>query len=138
MTAVKKWWEKEPLRFECQPDCFKCCSKPGVVYFDTPAIENAARIIKISVERLKKEFLKFNDGQWVHEVENEKPCSFLTPQGCAIHHGKPLQCRTYPFWQENMTSKSMWKLVGAFCPGIGIGQNVPVTTIRKFLNQFKL
>ena len=22
MIAVKKWWEKEPLRFECQPDCF--------------------------------------------------------------------------------------------------------------------
>ena len=138
MIAVKKWWEKEPLRFECQPDCFKCCTKPGIVYFDTAAIKNAARITKISIERFKKEFLKFDDGQWMHEVENGKPCSFLTPQGCAIHYGKPLQCRVYPFWHENMTSKSMWKLVGAFCPGIDIGSSFSVTTIRNFLNQFKL
>jgi len=138
MIAVKKWWEKEPLRFECQPDCFKCCTKPGIVYFDTAAIKNAARITKISVERFKKEFLKLDDGQWVHEVENGKPCSFLTPRGCAIHHGKPLQCRAYPFWHENMTSKSMWKLVGAFCPGIDVGSSVSVTVIRKFLHQFRL
>ena len=138
MTTVRKWWEKEPLRFKCQSNCFKCCAKPGIVYFDQAAIKSAAKIIKISTERFKKDFLKLDDGQWVHEVENGKPCSFLTPQGCAIHHGKPLQCRTYPFWQENMSSKSMWKLVGAFCPGIDIGQNISVATIRKFLNQFKL
>ena len=138
MTAVKKWWKKEPLRFECQPDCFKCCAKPGIVYFDQVAIKNAARIIKIGIERFKKEFLKFNGGQWVHEVKNGKPCSFLTPRGCSIHHGKPLQCRAYPFWHENMTSKSMWKLVGAFCPGIDVGPSIPETVIQKFLNQFRL
>ena len=138
MTTGKKWWQKESLRFECQPDCFKCCNKPGVVCFDKAAIRNAARITKISIELFKKEFLKFDSGQWVHEVENGKPCSFLTPQGCAIHHEKPLQCRAYPFWHENMTSKSMWKLVGAFCPGIGVGPSVPIATIRKFLDRFKL
>ena len=138
MTVVKKWWEKEPLRFECQSDCFKCCAKPGIVYFDRAAIKNAARIIKISTERFKKGFLKLDNGQWVHEVESGNPCSFLTPEGCAIHNGKPLQCRSYPFWHENMTSKSMWKFVGAFCPGIGIGPSVSIATIRKFLDRFKL
>ena len=138
MTAVKKWWEKEPLRFECQPDCFKCCTKPGIVYFDQASIRSAASIIKISPERFKKEFLKLDDGLWVHEVETGSPCSFLTPEGCAIHNGKPLQCRSYTFWHENMTSKSMWKLVGTFCPGIGIGPSVSIATIRKFLDRFKL
>ena len=57
MTSDKKWWEKEPLRFECQADCFKCCTKPGIVYFDKASIENAAKILKISSELFKKEFL---------------------------------------------------------------------------------
>lgn len=138
MTAGKKWWEKEPLRFECQPDCFKCCTKPGIVYFDQDAIVNAAKIIGIRSDRFKKEFLKWDGGHWVHEVENGEPCSFLTPDGCAIQNGKPLQCRSYPFWNENLTSKSMWKLVEGFCPGIGLGPEASATITRRFLDKFKL
>ena len=138
MTSYMKWWEKEPLRFECQSDCFKCCTKPGVVYFDKASIENASRILRVSSELFRKEFLLWDDGHWVHEVANGNPCALLTPEGCSIHNGKPIQCRSYPFWKENMTSKSMWTLVGAFCPGIDFGSHVAVTTVRKFLNQFKL
>ena len=137
MTTSKKWWEKESLRFECQSDCFKCCEKPGIVYFDKKSIENASKITKLSPAQFRKEFLKRNDGQWVHEVEDRNPCAFLTPEGCSIHFGKPIQCRSYPFWSENMTSKAMWKLVGGFCPGIGSGPHIAVATIRNFLEQFK-
>ena len=138
MTSYRKWWEKEPLRFECQADCFKCCTKPGVVYFDKASIENASKILRISYELFRKEFLLWDDGHWVHVVANGDPCAFLAPEGCSIHNGKPIQCRSYPFWKENMTSKSMWNLVGAFCPGIGFGSHVAITAIRKFLGQFKL
>jgi len=138
MTIFKKWWEREPLRFECQPDCFKCCSKPGIVYFDQAAIKSASKIIKVSTESFKKKFLRLDNGNWIHKVETGKPCSFLTTEGCAIHSGKPLQCRSYPFWHENMTSRSMWKLVGAFCPGIDVGPNIALASVQKFLDQFKL
>ena len=87
--------------------------------------------------RFKKEFLKRDDGQWVHEVEDGNPCAFLTPEGCSIHFGKPIQCRSYPFWRENMTSKAMWIFVSGFCPGIGSGPHIAVATIRNFLEQFK-
>jgi len=60
MTAGKKWWEKEPPRFECQTDCFKCCAKPGIVYFDKKSIENASKITKLSPARFKKEFLEIS------------------------------------------------------------------------------
>jgi Fe-S-cluster containining protein len=138
MTAGKKWWEKESPRFECQPDCFKCCAKPGIVYFDKSSIENASKITNLSTMHFKKEFLKRDDGQWIHEVKDGNPCAFLTLEGCSIHFGKPIQCRSYPFWRENMTSKSMWKLVGSFCPGIDSGPHIAVATIRNFLEKFKL
>ena len=138
MTARKKWWEKESVRFECQPDCFKCCTKPGIVYFEPASIEKSAKLLKTSPEQFRNEFLQWDDEHWVHDVKEGKPCAFLIPTGCAIHQGKPLQCRSYPFWRENMVSANMWKFVGAFCPGIGIGPEMPVATIRKFLNKFKL
>jgi len=56
MIAGKKWWEKESPRFECQPDCFKCCAKPGIVYFDKKSIENASKITKLSPSVLEKNF----------------------------------------------------------------------------------
>ena len=70
MTFNQKWWEKESPRFECQPDCFKCCAKPGIVYFDKKSIENASKITKLNPAHFRKEFLKRDDGQWVHEVED--------------------------------------------------------------------
>ena len=29
-----------------------------------------------------------------------------------------MQCRTWPFWPENMSSKA-WTSIAAFCPGVG-------------------
>ena len=55
---MAKWWEIEPIRFECQPDCFKCCTKPGVVNFDRGDIQNAAKFLEMKTSDFKREFLK--------------------------------------------------------------------------------
>ncbi|MEE3253364.1 MAG: YkgJ family cysteine cluster protein [Nitrospinota bacterium] len=135
---MKKWWEKEPLRFECQPDCFKCCIKPGIVRFDCEDIRKAAAYLDFSIAEFKKTFLIRSDGEWVLEVgENGEPCSFLTDKGCGIHDAKPKQCLSYPFWRENMDSKNMWKLVGGFCPGVDIGPMIKIETIKTLLKKFQ-
>ena len=135
---MPKWLEKEPLRFECQPDCFKCCMKPGIIYFDREDIRNAAEYLGISPSELKEIFLTRDDGKWVMEVGADgTPCSFLTDTGCGIHNGKPKQCQSYPFWRENMDSKSMWKLVGGFCPGIDVGPMIEIDTIKSLLQKFR-
>ena len=135
---MKKWWEKEPLRFECQPDCFKCCTKPGIVHFDREDIRKAAAYLDFSIAEFKKTFLMRSDGEWILEVgENGAPCIFLTDKGCGIHEAKPKQCHSYPFWRENIDSKSMWKLVGGFCPGIDVGPMIEIDTIKSFLQKFR-
>ena len=136
---MAKWWEKEPIRFECQPDCFKCCIKPGIVHFDRADICRAANFLKTSPLKFRKTYLTRDEGEWILEVGEEgEPCTFLTDQGCGIHEGKPKQCQSYPFWRENMESKSMWRLVGGFCPGIDIGPMIPLETIKTFLKKFTL
>lgn len=134
---MAKWWEKEPVRFECQPDCFKCCIKPGIVHFDRADIRRAANCLQTSPLKFRSKYLTRDEGEWVLEVGEEgEPCTFLTDQGCGIHEGKPKQCSSYPFWRENMDSRSMWRLVGGFCPGIDIGPMVPIATIKSFLKKF--
>ena len=136
---MAKWWEKDPVRFECQPACFKCCTKPGIVHFDREDIRKAADFLKTSPAEFKKTYLIRDEGKWVLEVGEEgEPCIFLTDQGCCIHEGKPKQCSSYPFWRENMESRPMWRLVGGFCPGIDIGPMIPIATIKSFLKKFTL
>jgi len=138
LKAPAKWWEKEPVRFECQPDCFKCCLKPGVIYFDSEDIRRVAGHLGVSQKQFKAEHLTRDDGYLVVEVSDRNPCPFLTMDGCGIHEVKPKQCQAYPFWRENLDHRATWKLVGGFCPGVDRGPMVPLATIKRLLNLFRL
>lgn len=134
---MTKWWETEPIRFECQADCFKCCMKPGVVNFDRGDIHNAAEYLEMKTSDFKKKFLKKDFGVYEMELEEGQVCQFLTMQGCNIHPAKPKQCHTYPFWKENLQSRNHWQLTAGFCPGIGQGPVIPVEEIKQRLKDFK-
>ncbi|MDA0802418.1 MAG: hypothetical protein O2819_01485 [Planctomycetota bacterium] len=42
------------------------------------------------------------------------------------------QCRTWPFWTENLASPAAWKLAKAKtpCPGMDGGPIIPIESIR--------
>ena len=134
---MPKWWEQEPIRFECQPDCFKCCVKPGVVNFDKEDIQKAAKFLEIKTSDFRQKFLKKDFGVWEMELQEGEVCKFLTMQGCAIHPSKPKQCRTYPFWKENLETRNHWQLTAGFCPGIGQGPVIPPAEIKQALKDFR-
>ena len=129
------WWKQETIHFDCQSDCFKCCTKPGVVYMDLSDIRQAAEHLELTVSRFKSEFLKREAGRWLIEVEEARPCPFLVEEGCAIHKVKPAQCRSYPFWRENIETRNHWLLTGAFCPGINKGPEISNPSIEEFLEE---
>jgi Fe-S-cluster containining protein len=50
-------------------------------------------------------------------------CTFFTRDphgktGCAIYPVRPMQCRTWPFWDENLKSPAAWKRASHKCPGM--------------------
>ena len=130
---MAEWWKKENIRFECQSDCFKCCLQPGVIYFSAEDIRRVSKYMELAPEKLQAGYLKKEGGQWLINVEADTPCPFLSRQGCVIHKAKPEQCRTYPFWRENLSSKTQWKSAAEFCPGIGLGPMIPPETIKDVL-----
>ena len=53
--------------------------------------------------------------------------------GCSVYDARPLQCRTFPFWDSVLCSAEAWKNAGAGCPGINNGKIHDKTEIEEFL-----
>lgn len=51
---------------------------------------------------------------------------------CSMYTCRPTQCRTWPFWSENLTSPETWDAVkrNTPCPGMDRGRIVPAEQIR--------
>lgn len=49
-------------------------------------------------------------------------CIFLADDRCSIYPARPLQCRTFPFWPENLKSRYRWQITATVCPGINRGR----------------
>ena len=46
-----------------------------------------------------------------------------------------MQCRTWPFWKENMNTKKWNKELINLCPGIGKGRLINSSMIQKIINR---
>ena len=95
----------------------------------------------ISVEVFYETYARKEGNHWSlteRETEHGQDCVFLdrelTPGKtvCSLYDARPTQCRTWPFWQENLVSPEMWERVRKTtpCPGMGSGSFVPIEDIR--------
>lgn len=80
-----------------------------------------------------------NESETTHGFD----CTFLdrtTDPGralCRVYQARPAQCRTWPFWPENMSTPQAWKDAKARtpCPGMGQGQLITIEEIRILRDQ---
>lgn len=45
-------------------------------------------------------------------------CVFLRGKACTVHHVRPKQCRSFPFWSSNLEDAASWALAARECEGI--------------------
>ena len=131
-------WYHEGLRFECS-ECGACCRRAGDVELSAPEALAIAREFDgpmATVEALLGElWVERWDGVLVIRVPEGSQCPLLDERGrCSVHRVKPLQCRTYPFWPENVASPSSWRVEGAWCEGIGRGPLFCSDDVARILN----
>ncbi|RBQ31488.1 zinc/iron-chelating domain-containing protein [Arcobacter sp. FW59] len=86
----------------CQGNC--CIGESGYIWINKIEIENLSNYFKIDVEELKEKYL-FKEGYKysIKEVKlgkNSFACCFfdLSKRQCSIYEYRPVQCRTFPFW----------------------------------------
>ncbi|MDB6081531.1 MAG: hypothetical protein JWO53_803 [Chlamydiia bacterium] len=112
-------WYKDGLKFSCT-QCGKCCGgSPGYAWVTEEEIQTIAEYLKISLEEFAKKYLRKVHGRWsLLEYSKTYDCIFLKEKKCSIYPVRPQQCRTFPWWTENLSSKEAWDETAERCEGI--------------------
>lgn len=113
-------WYREGLRFKCT-GCGKCCTgKPGYVWLQEEDIARLAKRFRLSIEDfLRKYARRVNSRYSLTEKGTSYDCVFLKEgKLCAVYEDRPKQCKTFPFWKENLTSPQAWEEAKTSCEGI--------------------
>lgn len=127
-TTMKSRGYDKGIRFECT-GCGRCCKTHGdgdeyafVFLSDVDVARISAHLGMAQVDFLNKYCTTDEFGE-VHLAKLTGDCSFLEDGNrCIVYPVRPMQCKTWPFWTENM-SKEIWEgAVMACCPGIGQGR----------------
>ncbi|MDP6388243.1 MAG: YkgJ family cysteine cluster protein, partial [Candidatus Pacebacteria bacterium] len=72
-----------------------------------------------------------------HLKRNTLHCPFLKDGQCIVYDARPTQCRTWPFWPDNMNPSTWKKEIESYCPGIGKGKLYSTEEIDVILNEHK-
>jgi hypothetical protein len=130
-------WYAEGLAFECT-QCGACCSgTPGFVWVDPKEIAALSEHMQMSVEAFTKQFVRQVEGHASLVEYPDGDCIFLDPKtrGCSVYEARPIQCRTWPFWNSNLESPREWRTAGEECPGCDQGNVYPLSIIENHRKQ---
>jgi Fe-S-cluster containining protein len=123
----KTKWYVAGLHFECL-GCGRCCSGPGegYIWVTWPEIEIIANYLKMTMVQFRQKYLRrVGLRTTIIEHHTTKDCIFLRDgaggKKCTIYSVRPSQCRSWPFWPNNLTSPGDWNNAAKKCPGINRG-----------------
>ena len=122
MSAEEPWY-RDGLNFTCTK-CGACCTgAPGYVWVDEAEVEQLAAFRGESVAEFGRQFLR-RVGDRISLVEHRNgDCVFWKRgQGCTVYEARPVQCRTWPFWPDNIATPEDWEEAVRVCPGSGEGR----------------
>jgi hypothetical protein len=130
MSTSSPPWYSDGLAFSCTR-CGDCCTgSPGYVWVRREEIEGLARFLGMSVEAFGRRYLR-RVGRKLSLLEKSNGDCVFYDRGCTVYPARPTQCRTFPFWTENLASASSWSEAARECPGIGRGRLIPLEEIRR-------
>ena len=139
--SSSKPWYADGLRFECT-QCGRCCGgSPGFVWLTDEEAEKIAR--RLGIENTDR-FLdlytrKIGARRSLKEFPNGD-CVFLDEEtrGCTIYEHRPLQCKTWPFWDSNLKSPQDWNETANECPGCNQGPLYSLEVIDAQRSQLRI
>ncbi len=113
------------LRFECTR-CNACCRfEPGYVFLSEHDIERLMAATGLKREEFLARYCRevpSGDGLMISLKEKPNYDCIFWDEGCTVYPYRPLQCRSYPFWGPNLTSRLAWDSLKGHCPGVGKGK----------------
>jgi hypothetical protein len=77
-------------------------------------------------------------GRTLREKANNDCIFYDSEEGCTIYEIRPRQCRTWPFWESNISSPEAWEHTKQICPGSGQGELISVEEITRRVRTIRL
>lgn len=113
------------LRFSCTR-CSACCRfDPGYVFLSQKDLSTLADHFRMDYSEFQRLYCRWipmgnhREQLSLRELSNYD-CIFWK-DGCTVYEARPLQCRTFPFWDSIVLSSRAWEAASKDCPGIGKG-----------------
>jgi len=138
MSVDKRKWYQDGLKFKCTA-CGSCCSgRPGYVWVNNTERQEIAEYLGLEFESFMKKHARRVGFKYSLKEKGKKDnwnCIFLTEKDglktCDIYPVRPQQCRSWPFWNENLKNTSAWEASRLICPGLDCGRHHDFTNIEK-------
>jgi Fe-S-cluster containining protein len=86
------------------------------VYLTREDRRRLARFLGLSTRELIREYCVKSGEDYLFR-DSKIQCLFLKDNRCSIYPARPSQCRTWPFWKDNMNPLAWRKKVIPLCPG---------------------
>jgi Fe-S-cluster containining protein len=130
-------WYSQGLSFECT-GCGQCCTgSPGYIWINEQEIEQIAAHLHLPVQEFARRYLRSINGRFsLLERAHTYDCIFLKDKKCQIYSLRPTQCRTFPWWPQNLKSEQDWKEAAKWCEGIS--KNAPLVPVDKIEEQLHI
>lgn len=127
-------WYGDGLAFECT-QCGDCCTgAPGYVWVGQDEIVRLAGGLNMTVESFGTQYLRYARNRLSLIEKPNGDCVFWdSTTGCRVYEHRPDQCRSWPFWNANLESKSGWNAVSEHCPGCNQGKQWNFVEIQQTL-----
>ena len=127
------------LQFDCTR-CQRCCRlQPGYVFLSQKDVEQIAAFKNISVEEVRSSYCREVDVGGVTRLSLQErdnyDCILWDNGGCSVYSARPLQCRSFPFWPDNLADMDSWTKAANDCPGIGLGPQHSAIEISYWLTR---
>lgn len=124
-TMADARWYEEGLRFQCT-QCGNCCRNHGdytYVYLTEVELEEMPAFLGLTRSEFLRRYGTKEPGSFWSLRMDQPACPFLSEDGrCQVYEVRPKQCRTWPFWEENLVEE-VWKgPVKDCCPGLDQGK----------------
>ena len=134
----KQPWYQDGLCFSCR-QCGACCTgAPGYVFVTNGEIARIAGFLGLPGNGLPEYLRRVGVRYSLTEDGRTGDCCFLQRHdgklSCRIYPVRPLQCRTWPFWESNLRSPEHWAAAGDGCPGINHGPSQDLVHIQTCRN----
>jgi Fe-S-cluster containining protein len=131
-------WYKDGLSFTCTR-CGACCTgAPGYVWVDADEVAALAAHRGETPDEFSTRFVRKVGGRYSLIEKPGGDCIFWERGvGCTVYEARPVQCRTWPFWPENVETPEDWENVTQICPGSGRGRTYSAEEIIEAIGKVR-